>query len=94
LRKRDKGEQRRLLAAIDDLANDPRPASCKKLSGHENLWRIRVGAFRIVYRINDRNLLRGPISSESPGGDIAAPSVILVLTIGHRRDIYEQVQRL
>lgn len=82
------------LAVIDDLANDPRAAGCKKLSGHQSLWRIRVGPFRVVYRINDENLLPVQVGSGSfPPYDAEAPNV-LVLIIGHRRDIYEEVRRL
>ena len=47
----------RIASAIDALANDPRPPSVKKLQGDENLWRIRVGAYRIVYEIHDDRLI-------------------------------------
>jgi mRNA interferase RelE/StbE len=43
----------RMIAAIQGLANDPRPPGCRKLAGSENDWRIRVGNYRIVYEIND-----------------------------------------
>ena len=40
--------------AIEKLANDPRPIGVKKLQGsNENLYRIRVGDYRIVYVIDD-----------------------------------------
>jgi mRNA interferase RelE/StbE len=29
------------------------PIGCKKLSGAEDLWRLRVGDYRVVYRIDD-----------------------------------------
>ena len=84
LRKRDKSEQRRLLAAIDDLANDPRAAGCKKLSGHQSLWRIRVGPFRVVYRINDGNLLPVRMGSASfPPYDAEAPNVLVLIVDTH-----------
>lgn len=44
-------------AAIDDLANDPRPTGCVKLAGEEALYRVRVGDYRILYQIHDRALL-------------------------------------
>ena len=47
--------QRRLAPAIDSLAEDPRPASAKKLSGVE-LWRIRVGDYRVIYALDDGKL--------------------------------------
>jgi len=40
---------RRILA----LAENPRPAGCKKLKGYKNQWRIRIGAWRVVYLIDD-----------------------------------------
>ena len=47
--------QRRLAPAIDSLAEDPRPASAKKLSGVE-LLRIRVGNYRVIYVLDDGKL--------------------------------------
>ncbi len=38
---------------IRALAEDPRPAGCKKLKGYRNQWRIRVGDWRVVYIIHD-----------------------------------------
>ena len=35
------------------LADNPRPAGCKKLRGYKNHWRIRVGEWRVVYIIDD-----------------------------------------
>ena len=39
--------------AIKALAKVPRPPGCKKLSGRE-AWRIRVGNYRIIYEIDDK----------------------------------------
>jgi len=42
------------MNAISALASDPRPNGCKKLKGSEGeLWRIRVGDYRVVYFIED-----------------------------------------
>jgi mRNA interferase RelE/StbE len=49
--------QRRLDPALQGLRQDPRPPGCKKLSGDESVWRIRVGDYRIVYQIQDNELL-------------------------------------
>jgi mRNA interferase RelE/StbE len=46
----------RVVEAADALADDPRPPGVKKLQGDENLWRIRVGSYRIVYEIYDERL--------------------------------------
>ena len=52
---------RRILAEIaeriDSLAVDPRPHGCEKLSGYDNLYRVRVGDNRIVYGIEDQLVL-------------------------------------
>jgi mRNA interferase RelE/StbE len=47
---------RRVVAKSDALSNDPRPAGAVKLSGHE-LYRLRVGDYRIVYAIDDARRL-------------------------------------
>jgi mRNA interferase RelE/StbE len=44
----------RVAVAIELLAQEPRPSGIKKLKGTADLWRIRVGDYRIVYRIDDR----------------------------------------
>jgi mRNA interferase RelE/StbE len=49
--------QRRLDAAIQGLKETPRPPGCKKLTGVADLWRVRVGEYRIVYQIRERELL-------------------------------------
>ncbi len=39
---------------IDSLAKDPRPEGCKKLvNNKDELWRVRVGDYRILYAIDD-----------------------------------------
>lgn len=43
----------RVIAAIQALANNPRPRGCRKLAGSEEDWRIRVGDYRVVYEIAD-----------------------------------------
>ena len=42
-----------IVKRIFELAENPRPFGCIKLSGFENLYRIRVGIYRIVYSIED-----------------------------------------
>lgn len=43
----------RIDAKILALADNPRPPGCKKLQGSRDLWRIRVGDYRVVYRIEE-----------------------------------------
>lgn len=71
LRKFDAPARRRIQAAIDLLADDPRPPRAIQLVGGRGEWRVRTGDYRIIYEIEDDRL------------------VILVLQVGHRRDVYE-----
>ncbi len=43
----------RAVFKIESLAVNPRPAGCKKLRGFKDLWRVRVGDWRVVYTIDD-----------------------------------------
>jgi mRNA interferase RelE/StbE len=63
--------QERIAVKIDSLADDPYPADTKKLKNGDGRFRIRVGDYRIIYRLEDKQL------------------VILIIKIGHRRDIYD-----
>ena len=47
---------RRILAAINSMADDPRPPGTKKLSGQER-YRLRQGNYRILYEIEDDRLI-------------------------------------
>lgn len=52
-----KGVQLRLVPKIDSLADDPRPRGVKKLEGEEELYRIRVGDYRVIYQVQDKALI-------------------------------------
>jgi mRNA interferase RelE/StbE len=43
----------RIFPKIEALAIEPRPKGCRKLRGEKNLWRIRVGEYRVIYAIKD-----------------------------------------
>lgn len=43
----------RVARQLDALPAEPRPKGCKKLRGASDLWRVRVGTHRIIYRIDD-----------------------------------------
>jgi mRNA interferase RelE/StbE len=53
LRKLDRAAQRRVQAAVELLATDPRPPGSTKLAGGDGAWRVRTGAYRIIYEIQD-----------------------------------------
>lgn len=46
---------RRILKQIEALVANPRPSGVVKLEGATDLWRIRIGEWRVVYRISDRD---------------------------------------
>lgn len=66
----ERADRVRTVNAIRKLADDPRPRGCRKLRDYSDVYRIRVGVFRILYSPEQDRLL------------------ILVLKIGHRRDVY------
>jgi len=62
--------QHRIARRIDRLAEDPH-AGATKLRGTDEVWRVRVGDYRVLYQIETDERL-----------------VVLVIKIGHRRDVY------
>ena len=55
--KLDPAARRRVQAAIELLADEPRPSGAKKLAGGEGEWRVRTGDYRIVFEVHDNVLL-------------------------------------
>jgi mRNA interferase RelE/StbE len=47
----------RILNALEELRAMPRPSGAVELKGADELWRIRVGDYRIVYTIQDEELV-------------------------------------
>jgi mRNA interferase RelE/StbE len=47
---------KRILSRVEKLGDDPRPMGCEKLTGEE-LYRVRQGNYRIVYSIQDNELM-------------------------------------
>ena len=60
----------RIRDKIGALTDNPRPPGTVKLTGEDNLYRVRAGDYRVVYRIEDKRL------------------VVLLVRIGHRREVY------
>lgn len=42
-----------IIETLDRLSDDPRPEGCKKLKGANDLWRIRVNNYRIIYQVKE-----------------------------------------
>jgi mRNA interferase RelE/StbE len=55
------------------LPENPIPHNARKISGRQDLYRLRVGNYRVIYEIQEDVL------------------VILIVKIGHRRDIYKRL---
>lgn len=53
IRKLPRNIQERVLAKLRQLAENARPSGVQKLRGEEDLYRVRVGNYRIVYTISD-----------------------------------------
>lgn len=70
LRNLDAQMQARITARVTGLCDDPFPSGVKKLQGLPGHFRIRVGDYRIIYRIDGQQV------------------VIVIVRIGHRREIY------
>ena len=51
-----KKDRQRIVRKIRELAEDPRPPGCQKLSGRDR-YRIRQGPYRIVYSVEDDRLI-------------------------------------
>ena len=47
----------RIIRKLETIEDNPRPMGIEKLTGPDNLYRVRVGDWRIVYAIQDRNLV-------------------------------------
>lgn len=43
----------RILEKVEALSQNARPSGATKLRGPKNLWRLRVGDYRVIYGIND-----------------------------------------
>ena len=57
LRGIDVSARRRILATVDELAKDPRPAGSVTLTGSPGWRRIRVSGYRVVYEVRDEALV-------------------------------------
>lgn len=45
-------DYQRVRDAIRDLADNPRPLGCIRLTGRDG-WRISVGIYRVIYDVDD-----------------------------------------
>ena len=57
LNKLPKQQRESLITAIRLLTDTPRPSGVKKLKGYDDTYRIRIGDYRIIYKIQDKEML-------------------------------------
>lgn len=57
IKKLVKQTQELIIQRLEQLAENPRPPGVLKMEGEENLYRVRIGDYRIIYEIQDRVLL-------------------------------------
>jgi mRNA interferase RelE/StbE len=65
-----KEDRQRIVTRIRSVARDPRPFGSEKPSGREDLYRLRVGSYRVLYSVGDAEL------------------VVLIVRVGHRKNVY------
>jgi len=68
--------QKKILQELESLNPQVTDAGIKKIKGMDDLYRLRVADYRIIYQIEHDILL------------------ILVLKIGHRKDVYNNLKSL
>ena len=57
LRKLGQQDRIRILRGVLRLAQEPYPRGCRKLTGFDDVYRIRVGIYRVVYSVNRRRIV-------------------------------------
>lgn len=57
LEKLPRGDQERIVRSILALADDPHPTGSRKLSGYDDVFRVRVGRYRILYSVAASKLI-------------------------------------
>jgi len=54
--------QTRILRRVEQLSMKPRPTGVRKLVGAEDLWRLRISDYRVIYAVHDEQKLVDIIS--------------------------------
>lgn len=57
LEKLPRNVQKRIASRVHAFRDDPFPSGCKKLLGEADTWRVRVGDYRVIYRVHRGVLL-------------------------------------
>lgn len=46
---------RRVIQKLRGLSKEPRPRGCRKIARAKRDWRIRIGDYRVIYEIDDKD---------------------------------------
>ena len=57
LRNLSRPDQQRLAQAMLRLAHNPFPRGMRKLTGYDDVYRVRVGRYRILYSVSEAELI-------------------------------------
>ena len=57
LRRLPRADQVRVVQKMLALADDPFPEGARKLSGYDDVFRVRTGRYRILYSVSERTLV-------------------------------------
>ena len=57
LRRLPRADQARVARVMLGLADNPFPRGTRKLSGYDDVFRVRAGRFRILYSVSERVLV-------------------------------------
>ena len=57
LRKLPRADRERVARRMSSLAHDPYPRGTRKLAGFEDVYRVRVGSWRILYSVGTKTLI-------------------------------------
>ena len=57
IRRLERDDQIRVLCAIRSLGTEPTPPGSRKIRGYDDVFRIRVGTYRVLYRVAGHRLV-------------------------------------
>ncbi|MCY4014977.1 MAG: type II toxin-antitoxin system RelE/ParE family toxin [Gammaproteobacteria bacterium] len=57
LRRLPRADQARVVQAMLQLATDPYPRGTRKLLGYDDVFRIRVGQYRVLYSVSEATVI-------------------------------------
>lgn len=52
-----KGSLGSIVSKVEELSENPIPLECRKLKGSDHIYRVRVGNYRIIYEVMDKELI-------------------------------------